>query len=131
MNRIVIAAVMAGLSLEMTPQNEVDALRYSMSEVPVTGRSLGMGGAYGAVGADLSNFFTNPAGIGGYRRRNFELSFSLNNVDAASTYMNKVDNNAHTRFNLNTIGIVGHQKIENSDWKSVSWGIAHGKTNNF
>lgn len=124
-------AVLGVLSLPMTAQNEVEALRYSMSDVPVTGRSLGMGGSFGAVGADLSSFFTNPAGLGAYRRKNFEVSFGLNDAVAKSTYMGTPDDNGRTRFNLNNIGIVGNQQIENSDWKSVSWGIAHAKTNNF
>lgn len=131
MKRIVFLAVLGILSAQVKAQNEVDALRYSMSDLPVTGRSFGMGGAFGAIGADLSNMFTNPAGLGAYKRNNMEISFGLHDVISNSTYMNNMDNNARTRFNLNNIGIVGTQKIENSDWKSVTFGFAHGKTNNF
>ncbi len=131
MKRIVTAAVLGFLGLQMTAQNEVEALRYSMSDVPVTGRTLGMGGAFGAVGSDISSLFTNPAGLGGYRRRGMEISFGLHDVVSNSTYMGNVDENARTRFNLNSIGIVGNQKIENSAWKYVSFGFGHGKTNNF
>jgi len=131
MNRIVLAAVLGLFSIQISAQNEVDALRYSMSDVPVTGRSFGMGGAFGAVGADLSNLFTNPAGLGAFKRNNMQISFGLHDVMSNSTYMNNMDNNARTRFNLNNIGIIGTQKIENSDWKSVTFGFAHGKTNNF
>jgi len=60
MRRIVFVAVMGLLGLVGTAQNEVEALRYSMSDIPVTGRSLGMGGSFGAVGSDLSSLFTNP-----------------------------------------------------------------------
>lgn len=131
MKRIVIAAVLGVFALQVTAQNEVEALRYSMSDLPVTGRSFGMGGAFGAVGSDLSSFFSNPAGLGAYKRRSFEISFGLHDVMSNATYMNNTDHNARTRFNLNNIGIVGNQKIENSDWKSVTFGIAHGKTNNY
>jgi len=79
----------------------------------------------------LSSLFTNPAGLGAYRRRNIEISFGLNEAMTKSTYMGNMDEASRARFNINTIGIVGHQKIDNSDWKSVSFGFAHGKTNNF
>ncbi len=131
MKRIVTAAVLGFLGLQMTAQNEVEALRYSMSDVPVTGRTLGMGGAFGAIGSDISSLFTNPAGLGGYRRRGMEISFGLHDVVSSANYMGNVDENARTRFNLNSIGIVGNQKIENSAWKYVSFGFGHGKTNNF
>jgi long-subunit fatty acid transport protein len=131
MKKIVIATVLAALSLDLAAQNEVDALRFSQSELPVTGRSLGMAGAFGAVGADQSNLFTNPAGLGGYRRRNFELSFALHDVVSSANYMGTMSDHARTRFNLNSIGIVGHQEIVSGPWKSINFGIAHAKTNNF
>jgi long-subunit fatty acid transport protein len=131
MKKIVIATVLAALCLDLAAQNEVDALRFSQTDLPVTGRSLGMGGAFGAVGADQSNLFTNPAGLGGYRRRNFDISFGLHDVVSNASYMGTVNEQARTRFNLNSIGITGHQTIENSAWKAVNFGFAHSKTNNF
>ena len=119
------------LTFSVFAQNEVDALRYSMSELPVSGRSMGMGGAFGALGADLSSLFSNPAGLGVYRRRNLEFSLGMHDVMTESTYRNQSESDARSRFLLNSIGLVGHQSIENSDWKSVSWGFGHAKTNNF
>ena len=60
-------------------QNEEDALRYSQQMSPSSGRSWGMGGAMGALGADVSSFFTNPAGVGMYKRGGAEISFGLTN----------------------------------------------------
>jgi hypothetical protein len=52
----------------ISAQNEVDVLRYSLNTAIETPRVLGMGGAYGALGADISSMGINPAGIGMYRR---------------------------------------------------------------
>ena len=40
--------------LTVTSQNSADALRYSMTEVLGSGRSIALGGAMGALGADFS-----------------------------------------------------------------------------
>lgn len=127
----ILTVALVAINWQVTAQNEVEAIRYSVNDLPATGRSLGMGGAFGAIGADLSNFFSNPAGIGAYKRRDIGISFALHDVNSKSSYMQVQQDNARTRFNMNTIGIVGHKDIENSEWKSVNWGFAHGKTNNF
>lgn len=43
-------------------QNEIDALRFSYTGNGGTARSLAMGNAFGALGADLSSLYVNPAG---------------------------------------------------------------------
>ena len=43
------------LSGSVFAQNDLDAIRYSRNGVGGTARFVGMGGAFGAAGADLSN----------------------------------------------------------------------------
>jgi len=45
-------------------QTAYDAVRYAGDELNGTARFVGMGGAMGALGADISTIGTNPAGIG-------------------------------------------------------------------
>ena len=45
-------------------QTAYDAVRYAGDELNGTARFVGMGGAMGALGADISVIGTNPAGIG-------------------------------------------------------------------
>ena len=47
-----------------------------------TARSQAMGGAFTALGADLSNTYINPAGLGFYNRSEFSGTFNVagNNV---------------------------------------------------
>ena len=43
-------------------QSQLDAFKYSQTELNGTARYLGMGGAFGALGGDISAMNTNPAG---------------------------------------------------------------------
>ena len=55
-------------------QNEADALRYSGTYYLGTARSMGMAGAFSAVGADYSATHLNPGGLGVYKRAEVHLS---------------------------------------------------------
>lgn len=56
-------------------QSAIDAYRFSQPDLRGTARFMGMGGAFGALGGDLSTLSQNPAGIGVYRSN--ELGFTL------------------------------------------------------
>lgn len=58
-----------------------ELLRYSMNDINGTARSIGAGGAFSTVGADLSNAFSNPAGLGLYRGTEISggIGFLVNN----------------------------------------------------
>ena len=72
---IFLAGGVCGLSYSfVAAQNEVDAARYSSFTSGGTARSLGMAGAFSAVGADLSSTWLNPAGLALYRRS--EIAFT-------------------------------------------------------
>ena len=64
MNRIACLLVSASLlsSGVVFAQGELDAYRYSQTELNGTARYLGMGGAFGALGGDISSMSSNPAG---------------------------------------------------------------------
>ena len=54
-------------------QSEVEALRYSYQLPLGSARSMSMGGAFGALGGDLSTLSQNPAGIGIFRRNEYSV----------------------------------------------------------
>jgi len=58
-------------------QNELDALRYSQTQLYGNARSAGYGNANGAIGADFGGLSYNPAGIGLYRKNEFVFLPSL------------------------------------------------------
>ena len=55
-----ILTLMLFFSLFASAQNEEDAIRFSRISPFGTARSAAMGGAFGALGGDLSTLSTNP-----------------------------------------------------------------------
>jgi hypothetical protein len=127
---VITLSILLWSTVSVFAQNEEDALRYGRQLTPSSGRSWGMGGAMGALGADLSSFFTNPAGIGMYKRGNAEMSLGLTDVRSNAAYMGQQSTDFSTRLELNSFGIVGGQK-ENDKGISFNFGVAHVKSNQF
>jgi hypothetical protein len=69
-------------------QNELDALRHTQSTLTGSARAMGMGGAFSAVGADLSAATLNPAGLGLFRSSLFSVSPQFNLVGNRAEYLN-------------------------------------------
>lgn len=95
-------------------QNELDAFRY-MTPGPVgTARSLGMAGAFSAVGADFSATSLNPAGLGLYRKSEFMLTPALRLINNGQTYLDQSANSNYNRFGFSNVGYVYADRV--SKW---------------
>ena len=67
-------------------QNETDALRYSLLNMGGTARYNAMGGAFGALGGDMTTLSINPAGIGVYRKSEFSFTTAFDAFGTDATY---------------------------------------------
>ncbi|MBK7114289.1 MAG: hypothetical protein IPH60_17850 [Flavobacteriales bacterium] len=69
-------------ALNVSAQNETDALRLSSISPGGTARSIGLANAFGALGADGVSIAINPAGMGLFRTSEISLTpgFDVNNV---------------------------------------------------
>lgn len=112
-------------------QNEVDALRFSNTQVPGTARSLGMGGAFGALGADGSAYWINPGGLGAYRRSSVEMTLNVNDFHALAAYEGNEAADGRTNLTIQSFSLNSTRAIDNSRWKSYTLGFGYGKSNNF
>lgn len=108
-------------------QNEEDIVRYSVTTNTGSARSSAMGGAFGALGGDLSAFSVNPAGIGVYRNSEISVTPYLNVANTSS------DNRSvrKTSFQLGSFGGVFSLYNNRSDWKGINFGINYTNQNNF
>ena len=113
-------------------QNEVDALRYSLTFYGGTARAVSMGGAFGALGGDFSAISYNPAGIGVYRSTELTFSPSLFYDNTSSNYLNSTFEDYKYNFNINNFGFVTTFKTNNDEgWVSTSLALGYNKLNNF
>jgi len=114
-------------------QGELDAYRYSQSDILGTARSISMGGAFGALGGDISSMWTNPAGLGVYHSSEIVTTLSFNNIYANSNWNGtKVNGDKNLRVNFDNIAYVGYYPTGN-DEGLISWnvGFAYNRMKNF
>lgn len=129
-------ALLLTYSASVFAQDETDALRYSYLQPQATARSMGIGGAVGALGGDFTSLSVNPAGIGVYRRSEFTFTPSLKMNNTQGTYLSKQMDDNSTRFNINNLGVVftsaqRGQRYERSKWKSASFGLGLNRLADF
>lgn len=107
----IIPIFMAGALLAFkipaaSAQNVTDLLRFSQNQSMGTARSQGMGGAFGAVGADYSALQINPAGLALYRRNEAHLSMGINADIGNAKYFGTGASDSRTGFHIPSMGIV-------------------------
>ena len=68
-------------------QSQLDAFKYSQTELNGTARYLGMGGAFGALGGDISAMNTNPAGLAIYKSSEVVTTLSLSSASAKTDWL--------------------------------------------
>ena len=82
MKKTLLAALAISAPAVLSAQSAVDAYQLSQTEQRGTARFMAMGGAFTALGGDLSTLNQNPAGIGVYRRS--EIGATLDITHARS-----------------------------------------------
>lgn len=116
-------------------QSEVDALRYSKSQTFGTTRMMGMGGAFTALGADVSSVAINPGGIAAFRGSDVSVTPLLCFTDVSAKFNNQLTSDIKYSFALSNLGFVKTWILDddnsNSTWKSVHFGFTYNKTNDF
>jgi len=120
------------LFINTNAQNEVDALRYSQSFRNASARSISMGGAFGALGADLSALSGNPAGLGVYRRAALSFTTGFGSIITESDFLDTKIEDGKNKPGMESYGIVFPVfRKTNTDWKSVNFGFSFNKINDF
>lgn len=112
-------------------QGAIDAYNLSQPDLKGTARYMGMAGAFGALGGDLSAISQNPAGIGVYRSSDlgFTLDLDVQNSKTTSEGMNFSMN--QTKFLLNNIGIVLTMKLPSTTFPNFNFGFTYNKGASF
>lgn len=127
---LTVSALLTGMAV--SAQNQYDAERLMGSELNGTARFVGMGGAMGALGGDISVMSTNPAGIGIFRSNDVSTTFGFNNTSANSSFNGTSMKEDRTRASFDQIGFVYSNKIgNNTSLRYVNFGFNYHKSKNF
>ena len=109
MRQIVLLLILSSF-LGLYSQNELDAFRHSQFGLTGTARSMGLGGAYSAVGADLSSATNNPAGLGVYRSSSFVISPMVSFINTKSEFLGETESESASYFGVPSLGMVFHKQ---------------------
>ena len=127
---IIIAGVLFGLVSHA--QNYVDALRYSELFPTGTARNLSVGGAFGTFGGDMSAFYTNPAGLGVYRKSEFTITPGFNYSKNKADYYDHSSEDFMNKLSLDNIGFVSsYNSNKSKGLVGFNFGIAYNRLKDF
>ncbi len=112
-------------------QSAIDAFRFSAPDMKGTARFMSMGGAFGAVGGDLSTLSQNPAGIGIYRSHELGFTLNLDCQSATSDAEGFKSSVNQTKFLLNNIGGVATLRLNSATIPNLNFGFTYNKAASF
>jgi opacity protein-like surface antigen len=126
---ITVSAIL--VSLAAFSQGEMDALRYSTNDLTGTARSVAMGGAFGALGGDISGIAINPAGIGVYKSSEAVATMNFRNSRTETQLNNGAINKGKFSFSFDNMAFVGNVPTYNDDVPLVNFGFTYNRLKNF
>jgi hypothetical protein len=128
MKKCIIAIITIFLSGSATlmAQTEFDALKLVQTDINGTARYMGMAGAFGALGGDMSAIKDNPAGLGIYRSSEFVATANILMQNSASKWNGENGFNDLYKIGANNVGLViasptfrresGTEGLQSSNW---------------
>ncbi|UJH66709.1 OmpP1/FadL family transporter [Allomuricauda sp. SCSIO 65647] len=129
--RTVFAFIMVLSCTAISAQNINDVLRYSTENTQGTARFQAMGGAFGALGGDLSSLNVNPAGSAVFNYSQFTISGSNYNRDNEAFFGNRTRTTDINSLELNQAGGAFVFKSSDSPWKKLSLAFNYDLVQNF
>lgn len=108
-----------------------DVLRYSTENMQGTARFQAMGGAFGALGGDLSAIGINPAGSAVFNFSEMSITGTNYNRNNDALFGNSLTNSTNNSLELNQVGGVFVFNSSNSPWKKIALAFNYDMVQNF
>ena len=131
MKKIIIALATLSLPVMLSAQSAIDANLFAQPDLRGTARFVAMGGAFGALGGDLSTLNQNPAGIGVYRGSEVGVTFDLDGQSTESKTATATDKLTQTKFIFGNAGYVGTTNLADDGTSTISWGVSYSRLASF
>lgn len=134
--RYTLSIAAAFVSVAAFGQNEIDALRYSNLNVLGTARYSAMGGAFGALGGDMSSMTVNPAGIGVFTKSTGSVTIGILSASTDASFLGSTTSDNKVNLNIPNAGFVARFKRRKGEekqwaWKAFHLGVSYNRTANF
>lgn len=133
MKRSFLLIIVIVFAQNLSSQSIVDALRYSTDGLHGTARFSGMGGAFGALGGDLSAMQLNPAGSAVFLNSTASVTLSLLDKKNETNYFNTYTRNYNSDLSFNQAGVifVFDNFEEDAFWRKFTLGFNFDVKKNF
>lgn len=124
--KLILIIMLSSITI-LFAQNFDDALRYSQIFYGGTARFMSMGGAFTALGGDISTLSQNPAGLGLFRSSEISVTPQLYNIKTTSDF-NGINSDFLYNFNLNQAGLVVNLMNKNKESGLLSFNFGYTYT---
>lgn len=112
-------------------QSAIDAYSLSRYQLRGTARYMSMGGAFTALGGDMSAVAANPAGLGVYRSSEIGATLDIDIKSVNSTSQGLKTGVNHTNVACNTFGYVGSAYTGSDLLPYFNWGASYQRVASF
>ena len=131
MKKLFFTLISISFATSAFAQTAVDAYQLSPSDLRGTARFMSMGGAFTALGGDISRLNQNPAGIGIYRKSEIGFSLDINMTSSDLQTPSGTFNDSKTHTFCNNFGYVGAISLDNEILKNFNWGVSYTRAASF
>lgn len=107
-------------------QSALDVFRLIDDHPFISARSFGMGGAYGAVGADPSAAFSNPAGIAVYRSGVMDMGARLMLDFNTGNWEGQKQTTGNVQLPIDHFTYVRNYATKSRDWRYLNGAFSFG-----
>jgi len=111
--------------------NEIDAFTLSNTELGGTARSMAMGGAFGALGGDLSIIGYNPAGLGIYRSSEISGTFDFTRTSTSTNWSGVSADQNKMRFTPTNFAFSLYFPTSSNGLRNWSFGFSYNRLKDF
>lgn len=108
-----------------------DAFKFSQYSNFGSARTIGMGGAFTALGGDPSNTFINPAGLAFYNKSEFSISPVFRSLETNTTYLGNTSKRNSSNAGLGQATVVISRSGKASSQKRSVFGVSYNTLVNF
>ena len=98
-------ALSALTAMTLSAQSAFDIYQLSQGDLRGTARFMSMGGAFTALGGDLTTLSQNPAGIGVYRYSEIGATLDINLQGVTSDFLSNKEKQNQTKVACNNFGL--------------------------
>ncbi|MDR0547346.1 MAG: hypothetical protein LBG77_07170 [Dysgonamonadaceae bacterium] len=127
MKKTIILAAVLSCTLGVFAESELDAIRFSGTDLNGTARGISMGGAFGALGGDVTGITINPAGLGVYRSSEINASLNLSSANAKT----EMRGDYASKFNFDNVSYVGYYPTYGDELKAFNFSVSYNRIKSF